>query len=92
MTVPPPAPSGASLRDMLATGIAGLDVLATERLIPPMAGGGDDVIPIDALLYRGEAALARATEIGDALRQGRIAADSETLAELHDLLRLAAAE
>jgi hypothetical protein len=92
MTVPSSAPSGAPLHEMLSSGIAGLELLTTERLAPPRIGEEDDVVPIEELLYRGEAALARATELGDLLRQGRIVPNTEILAELHDLLQLAAAE
>jgi hypothetical protein len=46
------------------------------------------IVPVESLLYRGEAALDRAREVRDAMRvHGR--ADEESLTELYDLLELA---
>jgi len=47
-------------------------------------------VPIDELLYAGDAALLRAIELRDALRGGGAAAD-DALPELFDLLDLARA-
>jgi hypothetical protein len=52
----------------------------------------DDVVPIEALLYRGRAALDRAVEIRDDLRSRPTPADATALEELFDLLELARAE
>ena len=52
----------------------------------------DVVIPIEALLYRGRSALARAITVRDDIRGRGDALSSERLAELFDLLDLAAAE
>jgi chemotaxis protein histidine kinase CheA len=66
---------------------------ATQPVAQPVA---QPVVPIETLLYRGEAALARAREVRDALRTSwreRGAADPRTSAlfdELSDLLDLAA--
>ncbi|MBX3175227.1 MAG: hypothetical protein KF709_12490 [Gemmatimonadaceae bacterium] len=85
-------PSGAALRDLLAVGIAGLAPLDEVRLADPVIGEDDDVIPIEELLYRGKDALRRAIEIGETLRQAASTPDDDTLAELYDLLQLAAVE
>jgi hypothetical protein len=86
------APSGAALRDLLATGLSGLAPLAETTLAAPLVGDEDDVIPIEDLLLRGRDALERAIQIGDALRHSGAAPDPATLSELYDLLQLAAAE
>jgi hypothetical protein len=46
-------------------------------------------VPIEALLYRGQAAIERAKELRDGVRQSGGAPDAETLAELFDLIDLA---
>jgi chemotaxis protein histidine kinase CheA len=86
------APSGAALRDLLGAGLAGLAPLGTERLAEPVVGDEDDVIPIEELIFRGKDALTRAVELSDALRRSNAAPDPDTLAELYDLLQLAAAD
>jgi len=52
----------------------------------------DTIVPIESLLYRGSAALERAIEIRDELRQSETPADADALDELFDLLELARAE
>lgn len=91
---PTPAapPSGADLRSLLATGIAGLEPLGETHLAAPLVGEEDDVVPIDELVFRGREALERAMAIGASLRQAGTAPDAEALDELYDLLQLAAAE
>lgn len=84
--------SGAALRDLLASGIAGLAPLATDHIAPRAIGADDDVVPIEELLFRGRDALTRAIGIGDALRRSAQAPDPATLSELYDLLQLAAAD
>jgi chemotaxis protein histidine kinase CheA len=86
------APSGAALRDLLAVGLSGLGSIERDRFAEPTVGEDDDVVPIDELLFRGKDALARAIALGDALRLGDSPPDPDTLAELYDLLQLAAAE
>ena len=84
--------SGAQLRDLLASGIAGLAPLATDHIAPRAVGEDDDVVPIEELLFRGKEALARAIGIGEALRRTASQPDPATLSELYDLLQLAAAD
>jgi hypothetical protein len=86
------APSGAALRNLLATGLSGLAPLAETNLAAPVVGEDDDVVPIEDLLLRGRDALERALQIGDALRHSGAVPDPATLSELYDLLQLAAAE
>lgn len=87
-----PAPSGRALHDLLAGGIAGLEPLSDLHLAAPLIGAEDDVIPIEDLLFRGKDALQHALHLGDRLKAGATAPDPATLAELYDLLALAAAE
>jgi hypothetical protein len=58
---------------------------------PAPARGPSDVVPVEALLYSGRAALERARAVRDALRAGSGAPDPALLDELYDLLDLAAA-
>ncbi len=57
---------------------------------PPSPGSEQGVVPIESLLYRGEAALARARAVRDSLRRAEQPAP-DSLAELYDLLDLATA-
>jgi hypothetical protein len=86
------APSGRALHDLLGGAISGLADLAETHLAAPVVGPDDDVLPIEDLTYRGKEALQRAIELGDLLRSGQAAPDAGSLAELYDLLQLAAAE
>jgi hypothetical protein len=81
-------PTGKALQDLLATGLAGLSTLETEPLMEPIPVEDEVVVPIDDLLYVGDAALIRAIELRDALRSGGAAPD-DALPELFDLLDLA---
>lgn len=81
----PDAAAGASAMD---DAIAAFDSLSSERFAEPVALG-DDLVPVDALLYRGQAALERAIELRDALRRAGGAAAPEVLEEIYDLLDLA---
>jgi chemotaxis protein histidine kinase CheA len=91
---PPGALSGAGLTAALGQGIAGITRLDRSPLSPPAAidGVDPDVIPIDELLLRGPAALARARELAAALHAGSLDPAPAVLAELDDLLALAGAE
>ena len=62
---------------------------ASAPAAPVVAEG---VVPIESLYYRGRAALDRAREVRDLLRAQDGAPDRELLAELYDLLDLAAAD
>lgn len=57
--------------------------------VAPAAPSGTSPVPIEALLYRGESALARARALSDVLR-GTSAPAPDALAELYDLLDLSA--
>ena len=79
------------LNASLDASIAAFDSLALERMAEP-APVGDDLIPVDALLYRGRAALDRAIELRDGLRSASGAPAAEVLEEIYDLLGLARVE
>ncbi|MFN8875750.1 MAG: Hpt domain-containing protein [Gemmatimonadota bacterium] len=79
------------LQALVAQGLAGLDALATTPLVPPSDIADDSIVPIERLVYRGRAALARALEVREAIRR-RGDATSDELAELFDLLELVGAE
>lgn len=85
-------PSGAALRSLLAQGLSGLAQLDSSTFATPVVGEEDDVIPIEDLLFRGKDALTRAIQLGDVMRASAGAPASASLAELYDLLQLAAAE
>ena len=98
-----PTPTGRELHALLETGIAGFGLLEQQPLSEPAPVPEEmDVVPIETLLYRGRAALSRARELRERLRQslggdngagaGVAALDQGALDELLDLLDLAAAE
>jgi len=87
-----PAPTGSVLEEALASGLTGLARLNDAPLAEPAHVEDDGVVPIQDLLYRGKAALARAIVVGEAIKSGSTSADQDTLAELFDLLELATSE
>ena len=87
----PLTPTGAELKQFLQSGIAGFHELDQAPLAPPAPLDDATVVPIDDLLYRGRAALDRAIEVRDLMRLSGGNTD-EALAELFDLLDLAAAD
>lgn len=81
--------SGTELRHILAQSLARLHPLdEAEPLAEPVPLEVEQIVPIESLLYRGDAALRRAIEIRDALRASGHA-EPEALEELYDLLDLA---
>jgi hypothetical protein len=87
----PLTPTGPELRQFLQSGIAGFNELDQTPLAAPAPLDDATVVSVDELLYRGRAALARAIEVRDLIRLSGGNTD-EALAELFDLLDLAAAE
>jgi chemotaxis protein histidine kinase CheA len=75
-------------RNTLDGAIDFFDSVALERFAEPVKLA-DDVVPVDALVYRGRAALDRAIELKDWLRKAGGAPSQEVLEELYDLLELA---
>ena len=86
-----PTPTGAELTQFLQSGIASFNELDRTPLAPPAPLDDATLVSIDDLLYRGRAALDRAIEVRDLIRLSGGNAD-EALAELFDLLDLAAAD
>ena len=82
--VKPPVDSGSTMDHA----IAAFDTLSAERFAEPVELG-EDVVPVDALLYRGQAALDRAIELRDSLRRAGGAPAPDVLEEIYDLLDLA---
>jgi HPt (histidine-containing phosphotransfer) domain-containing protein len=94
-TMPPPAaptpspqaaPAGPGLASLLDLGIASVEDLAERPLSAPVPVE-ETLVPIESLLYRGEAAWRRALELRDDLRK-QAAPQREALEELYDLLDL----
>jgi len=83
-----PQPSGTSLSALLGAGIDGLSSLEPEFDAP----GDEELVPIEALLYRGRPALQRAIELSAGFRARGATPDADAFAELHDLLNLATTE
>jgi chemotaxis protein histidine kinase CheA len=83
-----PVTSLKSMAVSLDSTIAAFESLSSERLAEPVALN-DDVLPVDALLYRGRAALDRAVELRDAIRRAGGPPSPEVLEELYDLVELA---
>jgi hypothetical protein len=87
----PLTPTGPELRQFLQSGIAGFDELEETPLAAPALLDDATLVPIEDLLYRGRAALDRALEVRDEIRLSGGNTD-DALAELFDLLDLAAAD
>jgi chemotaxis protein histidine kinase CheA len=85
-------PSGDSLKGMLQHGIARIGELHTTPLSEPVPVVDESLVPIDALLYRGRAALDRARAITAEIRAQQVSPSPDTIAELSDLLHLAGTE
>lgn len=82
-------------RDTMAVldqGIDSLSSLAAHPMSDPVDLPDQPLVPIDALLYRGRAAIERAIELRDEIRKQGGAASDDNMAELFDLLDLALAE
>jgi chemotaxis protein histidine kinase CheA len=80
-------------RDTMAVLDQGIDSLSSIAAMPmsdPVDIAEQPLVPIDALIYRGRAAIERAIELREEIRSG--AASDESMAELFDLLDLALAE
>lgn len=75
----------------LDEGIAALDAFSAQPFAEP-APIDEPVVPIDALLYRGRAAVERAIQLRDQIRQTAGPPSPALLGELFDLLDLALAE
>src|SRR6185503_5771622 len=89
----PPAParppkSLKSVAISLDSTIAAFESLSGERMAEPVELQ-DEVLPVDALLYRGRAALDRAIELRDEIRRSHTPPSPEVLEELYDLVELA---
>jgi len=85
------APRGGGAQELDAT-IAAFEALSSERMAEPAPLPGDDLMPVDALVYRGRAALERAIELRDQLRRSNGPPAPEVLEELYDLVELARVE
>lgn len=72
--------------------IAAFESLSSERMAEPIPMKDVEVMPVDALLYRGRAALDRAVELRDEIRRAGAPPSAEVLEELYDLVELARAE
>jgi hypothetical protein len=90
-SAPPPSTNG-SAAALIDSSIAALETLESNPFSEPIPIPEDTVVPIEALLYRGRAALDRAVEIRDEIRRAGTHADPVALEELFDLLDLARAE
>ena len=81
------------LHKLLESGIAGISNLDREPLshptpLPEEAVDAGAVVPIESLLYRGQAALTRARELRDTLRNGMSSVAPAERAALDELLAL----
>jgi chemotaxis protein histidine kinase CheA len=82
-------------RDTMAVLDQGIDSLSSIAMHPmsePVELPEQPLVPIDALLYRGRAAIERAIELREEIRRQGGPASDDTMAELFDLLDLALAE
>jgi hypothetical protein len=77
---------------VLDQGIDSLSSIAAQPMSEPVDLSEQPLVPIDALLYRGRAAIERAIELREEIRQRGGSASDDSMAELFDLLDLALAE
>jgi hypothetical protein len=87
-----PTPTGRELQTFLQSGIAGFSTLAARPLSQPVPLVDETVVPIQSLLYSGRGALDRARELRAEIAGHGGAPSPDALAELFDLLDLAAAD
>ena len=87
-----PAAGSLALGELLDRGIRTLDTLPKTPLSNPVALPEQPPVPIEALLYRGRAAIERARDIRDDARRAGAPLDGDRLAELFDLIDLALTE
>jgi len=87
-----PTPTGRELQTFLQSGIAGFSTLSERPLSQPVPLIDETVVPIQTLLYSGRGALERAREIRQEIAQGGGSPSPDALAELFDLLDLAATD
>ena len=87
-----PTPTGRELQTFLQSGIAGFSTLAARPLSQPVPLVDETVVPIQSLLYSGRSALDRARELRAEMAQHGTSPSPDALAELFDLLDLAAAD
>ena len=85
-------PTGRQLQDFLQSGISGFSTLGTRPLSQPVPLVDETVVPIQTLLYSGRGALDRARELRAEIARHGGSPTPDTLAELFDLLDLAAAD
>ena len=87
-----PTPTGRELQTFLQSGIAGFSTLAARPLSQPVPLVDETVVPIQSLLYSGRSALDRARELRVEIARHGGSPSPDALAELFDLLDLAAAD
>lgn len=87
-----PTPTGRELQTFLQSGISGFASLSSRPLSQPVAIIDESVVPIQTLLYSGRSALDRARELRVEIAQHGGSPTPDALAELFDLLDLAAAD
>ncbi len=86
-----PTPAAVGATASLDEGIAALDAFTAQPFAEP-ADLGDQVVPVDALVYRGRAAVERAIELREQLREAGDPPDPELLRELFEVLDFALEE
>jgi chemotaxis protein histidine kinase CheA len=84
-------PTGRDLRAFIENGLAGFSALEATPLSSPVPLPDEEVVPIEQLLYRGQAALTRARELREEAL-GVAAPPRAVIEELFDLLDLAIAD
>jgi hypothetical protein len=83
-------PRGKELRDVLNSSLATMRGLETRNSGPQPAA--TEIVPIQQLLYKGQAAIERAAEIRRALKKSGTAPTRALVDELVDLVELASTE
>lgn len=85
-------PVGDRLKAILEEGIAGIDRLGGDPLSQPAVIPEEEIVSIESLLYSGPAAMERARELREEMRLGSQPPSNDAVAELLEMLDLAAVE
>lgn len=84
-----PTPAGAELAGLLDRGMSAVGTISARPLAAPTPIEPTPVVPVSALVYRGKAALRRALELRDEMREAGGLPDPAAIDELFDLIELA---
>ena len=84
-----PTPTGSELAALLGRSVNAVGTISAQPLADRVAIDEVPIVPVSALVYRGKAALRRALELRDEMRESGSSPDPAAIDELFDLIELA---